>query len=224
MPRWKIGKLEADDLGGLRLDEVERCLAALGAELEIRVRYRGAAVDRVLDEVHAGIVARVVEVLGSLGWVTRIEVSFNEWGERGSYDILAWHPIALVLLVVEVKSELGSIEGTLRPLSVKVRLARKVARDAFGWQARSVGRALVLPESRTSRRAVERHDAILRSELPATSRQLHSWLRSPKGALGAIWFLSAPAGKSWERNPSSISRVRSVRTGRDPAFVSAGQH
>jgi hypothetical protein len=35
-----------------------------------------------------------------------------------------------MLLVIEVKSELGSIEGTLRPLNVKVRLAREVARTS----------------------------------------------------------------------------------------------
>ncbi|HEY5489493.1 MAG TPA: hypothetical protein VIK00_06600, partial [Candidatus Limnocylindrales bacterium] len=56
VPRWKIGRLEADDLAQPRFVEVERCLAAMGAELEVRALYRGAAVDRLLDEGHAALV------------------------------------------------------------------------------------------------------------------------------------------------------------------------
>ncbi len=80
--RWKIGRLEADMLGRLRFDEVERCLAALGAELEVRVIYRGAEADRLIDRVHSMVVTRVVEVLRGFGWEVRTEVSFSEWGER----------------------------------------------------------------------------------------------------------------------------------------------
>ncbi|MEP7378303.1 MAG: helix-turn-helix transcriptional regulator [Chloroflexota bacterium] len=61
--RWKIGRLEADVIGPLRFEEVERCLAALGAELEVRVIYRGAEADRLIDRVHSMVVARVVEVM-----------------------------------------------------------------------------------------------------------------------------------------------------------------
>jgi len=179
VPRWKIGRLEANELARLRFDEVARSLEALGAELEVRANYRGAAADRLLDAGHAALVGRVVAILRSLGWEVRVEVAFNEWGERGSYDILAWLPTARELLVIEVKTELGSVEGTLRPLDVKVRLCPKVARDRFGWSAQSVGRALVMPEMRTARRAVGQHSPVLRAQLPATSRELHSWLRQP---------------------------------------------
>jgi transcriptional regulator with XRE-family HTH domain len=84
VPRWKIGRLEANELARLRFDEVARSLEALGAELEVRANYRGAAADRLLDAGHAALVGRVVAILRSLGWVVRIEVAFNEWGERGS--------------------------------------------------------------------------------------------------------------------------------------------
>ena len=219
VPRWKIGMLEADELAQLRFDEVERCLAALGAELEVRALYRGAAADRLLDEGHAALVGLVVDLLRGLGWEVRVEIGFSEWGERGSYDILAWHAKARALLVIEVKTELGSVEGTLRPLDVKVRLAPKVAKNRFGWRALIVGRALVLPEARSSRRAVERHSAVLRAQLPAVSRRLHIWLRAPSGEIGAIWFVSAPGGKSWTRNPSSVRRVRSPKPRSDPSVV-----
>jgi hypothetical protein len=224
VPRWKIGRLESENFEALRFEEVDRCFAAMGAELEVRALYRGTAVDRLLDEGHAAIVAHVVSVLLKLGWEVRVEVAFNEWGERGSYDVLAWHAAARALLVVEVKTELGSVEGTLRPLDIKARLASNVARKRFGWQARSVGRVVVMPEGRSARRAVAAHSAVLRAQLPATSRQLRTWLRAPSASLAAIWFASAPDGKDWSANPSSVRRVRGSTKAAKPSFVSSGQH
>ena len=222
MPRWKIGKLEADLLESLRFEEVDRCLEALGAELDLRVNYRGAQVERLLDELHARLVARVVEVLRRYGWDARVEVTYSEWGERGSYDILAWHAAAEVIMVVEVKSEMATVEGTLRPLDVKVRLAPNVAAKRFGWRAGAVACVLVLPEDRTARRAVERHSGVLRSAMPATSRAVRSWLRAPERAIAGIWFVSAPNGRDWPRNPSSVQRVRR-HAPRNPAFVPSVQ-
>lgn len=218
--RWRIGRLEADQIEGLRLEEVERCLAALGAELEVRVSYRGAAVDRLIDEVHAQVAARVVEILSRYGWQVQAEVTFSEWGERGSYDILAWHPGTRTLLVIEVKSELASVEGTLRPLDVKVRLARDVASKRFGWQARAVGSVMVLPEDRSARRQVAANATLLRAALPATSRPIRAWLRSPAGSISGIWFVSRGDGRPWPRNPSAVRRVRARRGAAIPANVS----
>jgi hypothetical protein len=207
--RWKIGRLERDLIDRLRFDEVERCLAALGAELEVRVSYRGAEVDRLIDRVHSLVAARVVDVLRRHGWQVQTEVTFSEWGERGSYDILAWHPRTRTLLVIEVKSELASVEGTMRQLDVKVRLAQSVARKRFGWQSRAIASVLVLPEDRSARRQVTANAALLRATLPATSLQIRSWLRLPDRSLAGIWFVSGADGRPWPRNPSSIRRVRS---------------
>lgn len=212
--RWKIGRLEADMIDRLRFDEVERCLAALGAELEVRASYRGAEVDRLIDRVHSMLAARVVEVLRRAGWQVQTEVTFSEWGERGSYDILAWHAQSRTLLVIEVKSELASVEGTLRQLDVKVRLAPTIARKRFGWQARASAGVLVLPEDRSARRQVTASATLLRAALPATSREIRSWLRTPGASLSGIWFVSASDGRAWPRNPSSVRRVRSKAGGR----------
>jgi transcriptional regulator with XRE-family HTH domain len=206
--RWKVIKLEAGELACLRFGDVESCLDALGARLVVSASYRGAEADRLLDEVHARLVAAIVGVLRKLGWETRVEVSFSEFGERGSIDVLAWYPAMRVLLVIEVKSELGSIEGTLRPLDVKVRLALKVARERFGWEARLVSRMIVLPENSAARRAVGRNAPALDAMLPARSRQLRACLRQPSGPIAGIWFLSAVGHFDTMRNPSSIRRVR----------------
>jgi hypothetical protein len=183
----------------------------------VSAAYHSAEADRLLDEVHGRLVASVVGVLGKLGWQTRVEVSFSEFGERGSIDVLAWYPAMRVLLVIEVKSELGSIEGTLRPLDIKVRLVRKVARERFGWGARLVSRMIVLPENSAARRAVGRNAPALDGMLPARSRQLRAWLRQPSGPIGGIWFLSAVGHFDSMRNPSSIRRVRPLRPRSDQA-------
>jgi hypothetical protein len=137
-----------------------------------------------------------------------VEVSYSIFGERGSMDLLAWHSASATLLVVEIKSELGSVEGLLRPLDAKARLASKLAAERFGWRAVQVGRLVVFPESMSVRRQVDRHQDTLAAALPMRSREVRSWLRQPRGTLRGIWFLSDPGQASVTRNPSSILRVR----------------
>jgi len=206
--RWKVIKLEAGDLTELRFGDVESCLEELGGRLLVSAAYRGAEGDRILDEVHARLVGAIASILREFGWEVQLEVSFSEFGERGSIDVLAWHPGSRALLVIEVKSELGSIEGTLRPLDVKVRLAPKVARERFGWSPRVVSRMLVLPENTLARRAVARHSAALDAVLPARSRELRAWVRQPAAPIAGVWFLSSVRYFDSKRNPSSIQRVR----------------
>jgi hypothetical protein len=156
----------------------------------------------------------MVGLLRAFGWMVEVEVSFSKWGERGSIDVLAWHPPMRALLIVEIKSELGSLEGTLRPFDVKARHARTIARERFGWQARVVGRTLVLPEDRTARRAAARHATVLDTALPARSRQLRSWLHAPAHDIAGVWFLTNRQHVDGKRNPSAVRRVRSASSRR----------
>jgi len=133
-------KLEAGQAGGLTLNGIAAVFQGLGGRIDLRPMWQGAALDRLLDEGHARLSGRVVEILGEEGWKTEVEVTFSVYGDRGSIDILAWHAASRTLLVVEIKTELGSVEGLLRPLDVKCRLARDIARDRFGWQPARVGR------------------------------------------------------------------------------------
>jgi hypothetical protein len=209
--RWKIVMLEAGETDGLRFGDVSRCFEALDARLEVRATWHGAALDRLLDEGHARLVGRVVGLLRRLGWVVEVEVSFSRYGERGSIDLLGWHPGRRVLAVFEVKSELGAVDGLLRPLDVKVRLAPAVVRQRFGWDAATVGRIVVLPEDRTARRAVQRHETVLSTALPARSREVRQWLRAPSGVVAGIWFLTDVGPVNARRNPSAVRRVRRAR-------------
>jgi transcriptional regulator with XRE-family HTH domain len=91
MSRGPVQRLEAGKGADLTGRCIEAILDALGARLELLVQWRGAALDRVLDEGHAQLVAEIVRRLERFGWAVQVEVSFSEYGDRGSIDVLAWH-------------------------------------------------------------------------------------------------------------------------------------
>jgi transcriptional regulator with XRE-family HTH domain len=201
-----VSRAEAGDLEAVSLSTLRQLFEAVGGELVLDVRYRGGELDRLMDRAHAGIVEAVARRLTRLGWEVHVEVSFSDYGERGSIDILAWHAAKRVALVIEVKSELTSIEETLRRHDVKVRLAPKVVRERFGPVPATVARLLVLPDTSTSRRRLVTHEAIFSRAYPARGRTVTAWLRDPSGPL---------AGVLLERSPAPIAqrvrrRVRAV--------------
>ncbi|HUQ44633.1 MAG TPA: hypothetical protein VM451_09540 [Candidatus Limnocylindria bacterium] len=113
------------------------------------------------------------------GWACRVEVSYNVYGERGSIDILAWHAPTRTLLVVEVKTEIASVEETLRKHDAKVRLAPRLAAAELGWQALCTARLLVLPSHSTARRRVDRHRNVFAITYPLGGADVRSWLAQP---------------------------------------------
>jgi hypothetical protein len=206
--RWKIAKLEAGDIATMQVRDLDHCFAALGADLRLTASYRGAAIDRLFDEGHALLVGTVVERLKHTGWLAEVEVSFSDYGDRGSIDVFGWHAASRSLAVFEIKSEMGGVDPTLRPLDVKARLAPKIA-QRFGWSNPGpVARILVLPEDRTARRDVARHANIFDTALPARAREISRWLRAPAGPLAGVWFLTYVGGTDAKRNPSARQRVR----------------
>src|SRR6185437_9134248 len=95
--------------------------------------WRGGLLDRVLDERHASLVERVVALLVALGWRAEPEVSYAEFGETGSIDVLAVREDLGVALVIEVKSEITAIESTNRRFDAKIRLAPRIVARRFGF-------------------------------------------------------------------------------------------
>ena len=90
--------------------------------------------------------------LRGLAFATMTEVTFSEWGERGSIDVFAHNRELEAVVVGEAKSEWGSVEETLRALDTKTRLANKIATKTLGWNPRHVATLLVFPEDSTARR------------------------------------------------------------------------
>lgn len=203
-----VSRVERGHVADVALRTVRKLFAVLDASLALEVRWHGAGLDRLLDEGHAVLVAAVAARLRELGWLVEIEVTYSEFGERGSYDLLAYHPVARVLLVVEVKTDLPSAEATLRKLDEKTRLAPKIARERFGWQAVAIGRLLVTPDANTLRRRVARHSALFSRALPARNVAVRRWLSQPSGGLAGLWFVSNRDGGVAISAARTAERVR----------------
>lgn len=211
--RRTVGRIVNGRAGALTLDTLRRVFEAADAGFRLTPWWRGAALDRLLDERHAALVERTVRILEAAGWHTLVEVSFSEYGERGSMDVLAGHEATRCVMVVEAKATLGSLEETNRSLDVKTRLAGRVALARFGWAPRSVSRLLVITDGTTARRIVARHEATLRAAYPVRGRAIRRWLRRPDGAVAGLWFLSEGHQRAIE---SAVPR-RETRIGRPRA-------
>jgi transcriptional regulator with XRE-family HTH domain len=220
--RGPVQRLEAGRGADIAAGVIVAIVEALGGRVDWDLRWRGAALDRVLDEAHALLVAEMTRRLRRAGWQVELEVSFAIYRDRGSIDILAWHAATATLLVVEVKSELGSVEGLLRPFDVKLRLAAGIARDRFGWRPTAVAGIVAFPDESSVRRQVERHATVFDSALPARSRACAAWLRQPNGPLRGLWFLSGASSTCRTRNPSARRRIRTVKAAGCRARSSSG--
>lgn len=217
LSQQEVSEAELGRFEDLTVRSLRRIGRALDVELPFAPRWRGPELDRLLDARHAAIVDLVVRELTALGWVTRPEWSFNHFGERGSVDVLAWHPEFRALLIVEVKTRIVDVQDLLATHDRKVRVARILAPVEPGWAPTCVGRLLVLPEGSTARDAVRRHAATFSSVYPGRNREARAWLRRPVGPLGAILFVresgTADAGRRGERVP----RQAGDRAERQPA-------
>jgi hypothetical protein len=192
---------------------LDRVLKALDAEADVVVRWRGGQLDRLLDEGHAALVGITARRLEEAGWLVHAEVTYAGYRDGGSIDLLAFHPARAALLVVEIKTELLSAEATLRKHDEKVRVARAIAEERFGWRAVTVSRLLVLPAASSSRRSIARHAALFDSAYPISGWDVRRWLAEPVTSVSALLFVSST--KSVGGRPDLGSRRR-IRSGRRP--------
>ena len=198
---WRIERGHADRVA---VHVLVRVAAALGARIDVRLLWQGEGLDRLLDAGHADLVDRTLELLSDSHWLVATEVSFNVRGERGSIDILAFHPATGSLLVIEIKSVVPDMQAMLGGIDRKGRLAREVAQER-GWEVTSVTRLLVLPDDRTARRRVDRHRAMFRTALPARTVEIRRWIGRPDGTMNGVLFMSDA------HHPSARHRVSSRR-------------
>lgn len=206
MSKGSVARVERGGADRVTVATLDRIAAALDARLDCRLLWQGEALDRLLDADHASIVELVVKVLVADGWTCATEVTFNVYGERGSIDILAFHPDARIVLVIEVKSVVPDVGGSLMTLDRKCRHALTIARER-GWPATSVARLLVIREDRTARRRVDAHEATFRVAFPTRGPAVKRWLAAPvpQPNFSGLWFLS-PAHQAIPRQ-----RVRRPR-------------
>jgi transcriptional regulator with XRE-family HTH domain len=192
--RSAISRLERGHATQMIVACIGAVLAAIGARLDMKVLWSGTELPRMLDGLHASLGVAVKQRLEYWGWIVRVEVSYMRYGERGRIDLLAWHPLTGMLLVIELKTDLADVQSLLGSLDVQVRLARSVAAQ-FGWEIRSVLPAIVFAEDRTTRRRLIPMVTLF-DRFDLRGRQAIAWLRAPHDApRGLLWFVrSSGAG------------------------------
>ncbi len=205
------GRIEEVMIRKLRLVARE-----LDAEFVTQLRWRGGDLDRLVDEAHAHLVGRVTAMLREAGWDVRIEVSYAIYGERGSIDVLGWHPAGRLLLVIEVKSELVAIEETLRKHDQKARLAPRIAAEQLGWTAVGTTRLLVLPSLSTARRRVERHSRLMATAYSLRGAEPRRWLAAPGQLVSGLLFMD-PRADGGAKSAMPRKRIRPHATRASPA-------
>jgi transcriptional regulator with XRE-family HTH domain len=133
-----ISRLERGRVDEVSVATLRKVAEALEASLDVRLRWNGEGLDRLLDEAHAGHVESLVQRLLTDGWLAEVEVSFAIRGERGSIDVLGYHAPTGMVLVTEVKSVVPDSQATIAGVDRKARLGPEIARSR-GWSCRGVG-------------------------------------------------------------------------------------
>jgi hypothetical protein len=151
-----------------------------------------------------------------MGWQTWLEVTFNDYGDRGSIDVFGWHRETRSLLIVEVKSVVPDAQGTLAPLDRKARVAPKLARER-GLHPTSVSRLLVVGDTSTNRRRIARFEARFGSALPDRGSVVRRWLSKPSGSISGLLFVPDSTGDGVRRSTAGRSRVNRLRRARESA-------
>lgn len=208
-----ISLIERGHLAKLSIATLRTIFAVAEARFEGTVSWRGGAIDRLLDERHAQLVGGVARDLRASGWQVELEVTFSVYGERGSIDVVAHHVERGIVLVVEIKTELTSIEETIRRIDAKDRLAPRIVLDRFGWRSRTGARLLVVLDSSTNRRRVANHEQSLTTAFPDRGVNVRRWLRQPTGRLSGLLFHPGTNGRGTrqtQRPPVASSGAKSA--------------
>ena len=225
--RETVSRLERGGFGRVPYDTFRAVATALGIRSDIRLRWRGGDLERVMNAAHADLHESIVRHLSTIpGWQWRPEVSFSIYGERGVIDILAWHAATRSLLIIELKTELVDPQELAATMGRRVRLGGRIA-EQFGWSVDTVSAWVVFTETRTNHRRVLRHAGLLRAAFPADGHHMRTWLRRPTGRISALSYWTDVAQGTTRRTTGQPKRVR-VRSvavpAPDPSVASTPPH
>jgi transcriptional regulator with XRE-family HTH domain len=189
VPRGVVALIEHGRLDEVAFGQIRAVARALDARFEGLVRWQGGDLDRLTNRGHAQMHEAMARWFAELkGWQAVPEVSFNQFGERGTIDILAWHASTGIVLVVELKTAIVDINNLMSTMDKRRRLALKIASD-LGWKAEAVATWVVVAAGRSNDRALAEHATVLRTKFPGDGRSMRRWLARPAGDIAALSFL-----------------------------------
>jgi transcriptional regulator with XRE-family HTH domain len=213
------GLLERGEVERLSVRTARAVVAAVGLPLNWDIGWQRQEIDRLLDADHSTLAVHLTRRLEPHGWIVRSEVSFNDYGDRGRIDLLAYHPTARILLVIEIKTAIVDGQELLGTLDVKTRVAPKLMRS-LGWQPLHVIPAIILTDGTTVRRHVTELEPLLR-RFDLRGRAAWTWLAQPmSGPGGILAFLKLPFGNGVDRRRAGRRRIR-TQAGRSRSAATA---
>lgn len=214
------GRLEAVSLRAIR-----RVARVVGIDLELDARLPAGEAARLLDGAHAGLVELIARRLRQSSWEVVSEFTFSVYGERGSVDLIGWHPASKTLAIIEVKTRIVDVQDLLSAHDRKVRLVPRLLADERGWKPSGVARILVLPRTSANRNALERHRTTIASAYPDTTFAARTWVVRP-ASTGAVWMVSHGTGhEPWQARQATrgrngnVSRTPGHAEGLSPTIV-----
>ncbi|HVL53098.1 MAG TPA: helix-turn-helix domain-containing protein [Vitreimonas sp.] len=209
VPRGDVSRIETGRARLVRVGRLRAVFEALGGWVDVVPRLPGADLARTLNAGHAAMHEAVAQLLADVGgWDVAHEVSFSIFGERGIIDVLAWHPVRRVLIVIELKTAIVDANELVGTMDRRRRLATQIGRER-GWDPATVATWVVVADTRTNRRRLAEHARLLRSAFPTDGRTMRAWLRAAEGPVAALTFLPI-AGISGGTHPNRV--VKRVRT------------
>ena len=218
-----VSLLERGLLARVSVDAFRRVCAALHIEPVLEVRWRGGLGDRLVDRGHARIVEAVLAELARWGWESVPEFTFNVFGERGSVDVLAWHPLTRTLLIVEIKTRLTDLQRLLMAMSRKLRLVPGEAARDRGWKPRAIGHVVVVQATRANRSIVASHRATFEATFPHQTAEVRRWLRKPTADIAGLWFIALRPDAPTDRDRARRVSAAHARSSVDRPAAEAGQ-
>ena len=191
------------------MESLHRVFACLDAVLFLSVRWRGGELDRLLDADHARLGERWAAMRDGR-WAARAEVTYSEFGERGSIDDLAFDASTGTLVCTELKTGIYEANRVVAKVDEKTRLASGIGRRV-GWRVRRVVPALVLADTRTNRRRVAEHEALF-GRFECRGRAARAWLRDPTEPVsGLLLFVPLSDVRGTHGRRAGRQRVRPLR-------------
>jgi transcriptional regulator with XRE-family HTH domain len=214
--RKAVIDLENGRLGRLSFDEMEAIAKALDGQLDVRFRWRGEELDRLVNHDHSAMHEQVAQIFAPWSdWILAPEVSFAIYAERGVIDILAFHRPSRRLLVIELKTLIVDVQQLLSTTDRYRRLAKQIAHER-GWDPVGVSLWLIIADTRTNRRRIEAHRTVLRAAFPIDGRSMRSWLAAPGSDVAVMSTMAAPAGGPGRRMLAGRKRAAKPRGPRGP--------
>lgn len=178
-----VSLVERAKLDDLTFETAEALLEALGVQFRL-VTETPLLLDRrrQREPVHARCIGYLRRRLEGDGWSVSTEVEIGSGRARGWIDLLAYHPAARILLVVEVKTELHDIGQVERTLGWYEREAWAAARR-LGWRPRAATACLAVLDTDANVERLLANRSVFERSFPLRAAHVGEWLRAPGSTL-----------------------------------------